>query len=149
MENKVNKKDEELKLTQRQKDLYTFLSTDKNRWFTEREICEGVSGYNYREYTSTSTTHCAAIFEDKNAINKFIDTEYSGIIVMNKHKFKIASKEEYKRERNAHIRALKNQVEFVKSLDAKNSMNGWQELPVGECSEILEEAERIYNVYGY
>lgn len=113
-------------LTTRQENLYNLLLSQPDRWFTEKEICDAVEGYEYHDDPKHSTTHCASIFTDKNDIND--SNVKDKIIVMKKHCFKIANYDEYRHERMMHIRKLKFQVARVKAMDHKYGIDGTQDI---------------------
>lgn len=132
-------------LTTRQWALYNLLKSKPDKWFTEKEIADAVEGYDYNENPAHSTTHCIAIYKDKNAINS--DPKPDGIIVMKNHCFKYANHQEYLNERNQHIRALKKQVQFINNMDDKNDRNNQGKLLNSDLEEIKANNKSFYETY--
>ena len=66
--------------------------------------------------------------------------EYEKIIVSKNYMFKIATIEDYKKERNFHIRKLKNQVKMIKDMDFKYKLNlqGVMDDTSGEVEKFIE-----------
>ena len=122
-------------MTQRQIDLLNYLreiyKITPNRWVSQKEIADNVGGYTYIDRPND---RCSTIREDKIAINNSKDV--NEIIVMKNYTYKIASEEEYKKERIAHIRRLKRQVEQVKDMDFKARRNNTMNLLPDNEDEI-------------
>lgn len=135
-------------MTTRQWQLYNLLLTEPNRWFTQKEICEKVQGYNYVE---RNNDRCPMIRDDKLAINA--TNEVDKIIVMDRYCFKIATYEEYLQERHKHIRRLKNQVKEIENIDYKYRLNGQGKLisnrgePIDEKSKAKRFIETFIDEY--
>lgn len=107
------------KMTSRQWSLYHLLKSNPYKWFTQKEICEAISDYRYKERNNDC---CPLIREDKLIINASLEVEK--IIVMKNYKFKIATEEEYKEERMKHISRLKKQKEEIENIDFKYKNSG-------------------------
>ena len=130
----MKKGNEEKKLTTRQKDLYNLLEMFPNKWFTPEDIVYGVKGY---EWNENAYDNCPAIRRDKIALNN--SNEVPHIVVMKNRAFKIATEKEYKRERNAHIRRLKNQVKEIKDMDRKYGLDRQYAYDIDElCCKLIE-----------
>lgn len=141
MENETNN----TKLTPRQWAFYNFLKSDPNRWFTQKEICDAVGGYNYKENPTSTNDHCSTIGEDKRIINEnpIIDK----IIVMKNYCFKIATLEEYREERMSHINRIKSQVAQVKAMDMKFERDGQGKLFNNILDDLKESNEQYHETF--
>ena len=124
-------------LKERQKSLYNLLNSDTSKWFSQKEICDAISDYKYND-RKTSSDKCSAILQDKMTINE--SQEFEKIIVSKNYMFKIATIEDYKKERNFHIRKLKNQVKMIKDMDFKYKLNlqGVMDDTSGEVEKFIE-----------
>jgi len=129
-------------MTIRQHDLYELLMSNPNHWFTQKEICDSVFGY---EYIDDDRNHCVEIGNDRIAINE--DSSVDKIIVTKNHLFKIATYEEYIRERNSHIRRLKVQVAQVKAMDRKYAQNGQQDIYNEDFNELNADIEKYHETF--
>lgn len=131
-----------MELTSRQWQLYNLLKTQTDHWFSQKEICDSVSGY---EYVDRNNDKCPAIRDDKNALNEspIIDK----IIVMKNYCFKIGTLEEYKEERLSHIRRLKNQVKMIEDMDKKFSRNGQGKLFNNILEELKDNNEQFHETF--
>lgn len=121
---------------ERKQKLYDLLLSQPNHWFTQKEICDNISGYTFKDRKNDK---CSAIRADKNEINA--DRHFEKIITMKNYCFKIATKEEYIAERNAHIRRLKEQVKIIKDMDYKNRINNSFDLLLQEFISSFNENE--------
>lgn len=119
-------KEEKIELSERQRTLYNLLMSQPDHWFTQREICDVISGYNYVIDPKATNDHCSTIGEDKRAINECPEAEK--IVVMKNYCFKIATESEYKEERLSHINRIKSQVAQVVATDKKYYRNGTADL---------------------
>ncbi len=99
---------------ERKEKLINLLTSEPDKWFTQKEICDAIPEYHYVERNNDK---CPVIREDKLEINS--NPEIETLIVMKDYKFKIGTYEEYIQERNAHIRRLKNQVSAIRDMDFK------------------------------
>lgn len=133
-------------LTPRQWALYRLLQSDTNRWFTQREICDAVEGYNYVENPKATNDHCSPIGADKRAINE--NPRVDQIIVMKDYKFKIATLEEYKEERRSHINRLLAQKRQIEAMDAKFERDGQGKLFNSVFNELKENDKHFYETFG-
>ena len=124
-------------LKERQKSLYNLLNSDTSKWFSQKEICDAISDYKYNDRKNSSDKG-SAILQDKMTINE--SQEYEKIIVSKNYMFKIATIEDYKKERNFHIRKLKNQVKMIKDMDFKYNLNlqGVMDDTSGEVEKFIE-----------
>lgn len=105
-------------MTERQEKLLNLLKSEPDKWFTQKEICESISDYTFKERNNDK---CSQIRDDKVAINA--DKEVDSLIVMKDYKFKIGTYDEYRRERYAHVRRLKNQASEIANMDFKFRRN--------------------------
>lgn len=108
-------------LTERQNALYNLLQSDMNHWFTQKEICDAIPEFHYRETSADTHDHCSAIGLEKRKINAIPSAKK--VIVMKNCCFKIGTFEEYMEERASHIARLKNEVAQIKNVDAKFENN--------------------------
>lgn len=131
-----------MELTTRQWQLYNLLKSNPDKWFSQKEICDAVDGY---EYVERDNDRCPAIRIDKNEINA--NDRVDKIIVMKNYCFKIGTLEEYTEERAAHIRRLKNQVKFIKDMDAKFERNGQVKLFNNILEELKPENEQYHETF--
>ena len=124
-------------LKERQKSLYNLLNSDTSKWFSQKEICDAISEYKYND-RKNSSDKCSAILQDKMTINE--SQEFEKIIVSKNYMFKIATIEDYKKERNFHIRKLKSQVKMIKDMDFKYKLNlqGVMDDTSGEVEKFIE-----------
>jgi len=130
------------KLTPRQYRLYDLLKSDPNKWWTQEEICKNISSY---YYSDDDRNHCVAIGTDRIEINESGLTDK--IIVTKKHCFKIATLEEYLKERASHIARIKSQVSIVRAMDRKYEQNGQGKLFNNILEELKPENEQYHETF--
>lgn len=128
-------------MTNRQKQLYNLLMSNPGHWFTQKEICEVIEDY---EYIDDDRNHCVEIGNDRIEIN---ESDCDKIITTRKHCFKIATYEEYQRERNSHIRRLKSQVKQLKAMDRKYHQDGQADLYDAELNELVSDIEKYHETF--
>lgn len=129
------------KLTTRQWGLYNLLKSDPSHWFTQKEICEAVEGYEYND-DELCHDHCPSIRQDKVVINA--SPRVDGIIVLKNNCFKMATYEEYKQERASHIARLKSQVKQIQDMDFKMKQDGQYKL-FNNIMEVLNDSNEQYH----
>lgn len=129
-------------MTERQKELYKLLMSQPNHWFTQKEICDSICGY---EYIEDDRNHCVEIGNDRLVINE--DSSIDKIITTRKHCFKIATYDEYKRERNSHICRLKTQVAQLKAMDRKYHQDGQADIYDEELNELNSDIEKYHETF--
>ena len=99
--------------------LYNLLTAAPDKWWTQKEICEWVEGYTYKERPND---RCSKIRNDMLLINE--NTEFEKLIVCKDYCFKVATDEEtieYVKER---IRRLRAQAKQIKDIRYKIYRNG-------------------------
>ena len=129
-------------LTPRQWALYRLLMSNPNHWFTKKEICENITDYPFYE---NQTNQCPHIAEDKIAING--NMRVDKLIVIKHNCFKIATKEEYQRERASHIKRLKTQAQQIQDMDAKYQQDGYAKLFNNLLNELTDDNEQIHETF--
>lgn len=134
-----NKKSE---LTPTQWSLYSLLKSDPSKWWTQEEICKHIKAYHY---TDDERNHCVSIGDDQRAINESFVVDK--IIVTDKHCFKIATLEEYKKYRAKLIRRIKNAVAQVRNWDSKYERNGQYKLFNNILEELKPENEQFHETF--
>lgn len=129
-------------LNSKQWKLYNLLKSNPDHWFTQKEICDAIPEYHYIE---DDRNNCAEIGQDRITINA--DSQVDKIIVTKKHCFKIATIEEYKQERNYHIRKLKTQVDLIEAMDRKFERNGQVKIFNNVLNELKPENEQYHETF--
>lgn len=131
-------------LTSRQRELYRLLKSQPNHWFTQKEICDAIVGYVYKD-DPFAHDHCATIGQDKRILNEspIVDK----IIVMKDCCFKIATYEEYLQERASHIARLKSQVAQVEAMDRKFERNGQGKLFNNVLDDLKDNNEQFHETF--
>ena len=130
------------KITPKQWKLYRLLESEPTKWFTQKEICDAISDY---KYIDDPRNHCAEIGKDRIVLNASPITDK--IITTYKHKFKIATLDEYVIERAAHIRRLKCQAEQIRNMDAKFLRDGQGKLFNNILNELTDENEQFHDTF--
>lgn len=123
-------------MTERQWSLFRLLNSQPDKWFTQKEICEQVKGY---EFNDRPNDKCPSIRTDKLAINA--SEEVDKIIVMNNYCFKIGTEAEYRLERRKHVLRLKNQKKEIENMDFKYSKDKQGRL-LTSGGEIIDEKSK-------
>lgn len=134
-----------LGLTTREWRLYDLLRSNPDKWFTQKEICEVVEGYNYNDNPTSTSDHCSLINADRILINR--NMVIDKIIVCKNYKFKIATKEEAIKEIKSHIRRLLSQAEQIRSMEAKIYRNGQCELFNSLLNELNVKNEQYHETF--
>ena len=124
--------------------LYNLLMAAPDKWWTQREIVDNVEGYSYLHYR-TKNDKCPMIREDVLWINN--NVEFKKIVVVDKYRYKIATKEEARAYYKKRINRLKTQVEMIKDLEFKMLADGhydflekeWHESYYKAHGKFLEE----------
>lgn len=135
-------KDEIVGLTSRAWKLYNLLMGNPFHWWSQKEICDAIDDYHYSD---DPRNHCTDIGTDRILINE--SPRVDKIIVTKKHMFKIATFEEYKAERNYHIRKLKSQVAQIKAMDSKFEQNGQGKLLNNILNELTDDNEQFHETF--
>jgi len=120
--------------------LYDLLLEHPNEWLSQEYICACLP--EYYQYHMRDNDRCSTIRDDMNEINA--NEKFEKIIVCKKYKFKIASEEEYKHNRNMHLKRLIEQVRIIRSMDIKACRNkqGYMTLP-----DDIEKELRYYETF--
>ena len=129
-------------LNSKQWKLYNLLKSEPDKWFSIKEICEKIPEYHYID---DPRNPCTDIGTDRIVINA--DSQVDKIIVTKKHCFKIATIEEYKEERNYHIRKLKTQVDLIEAMDRKFERNGQVKIFNNVLNELKPENEQYHETF--
>lgn len=129
-------------LSSRQWQLYNLLKTQPYHWFTQREICDAVHEYHYID---DDRNNCVEIGSDRIIINA--DSQTDKIIVTKKHCFKIATLEEYRKERASHIARIKSQVAQVEAMDRKFERNGQGKIFNNVLNDLKSENEQFHQTF--
>ena len=97
LQEKFDKKDQVKPLTQRQKDLYNLIAYNslvEHRKTTQREICDIIIEYEWKETSESTHDHCSAIWTDICKIN--LSHEKDQVIISDNFEYWIGNKEETK-----------------------------------------------------
>lgn len=129
-------------LTTRQWKLYNLLKTQPDKWWSMKEICECIAEYHY---TDDDRNPCVDIGTDRIIINA--DMEIDKIITVEKHCFKIATREEYAKERARHIARIKNEVAQVQAQDKKYERDGQGKLFNNILEELKPQNEQYHETF--
>lgn len=108
-------------LTERQLNLHKLLLTNPNKWFTQKEICDVILDYEYRERKNTSDK-CSTIWQDREEINK--SDEVENIIAMKNYCFKIANLEETVEEETRLYKNAMRNLKRMTVIKKKRLMDG-------------------------
>lgn len=135
---------EETKLTPRQWALFRLLESQPDHWFTQKEICDAIPLYSYKDEI-TVHDHCPAIGKDKIEINA--NPRVDKIITMQDCCFKIATLEEYKKERATHIARLKSQKAQIEAMDYKFERHGQGKIFNNILEELKESNEQFHETF--
>lgn len=129
-------------LTSKQWKLYNLLKSEPDKWFSIKEICEKIPEYHYID---DPRNPCVDVGSDRIVINA--DSQVDKIIVTKKHCFKIATIDEYREERNYHIRKLKTQVSLIEAMDRKFNRNGQVKIFNNVLNELKPENEQYHETF--
>lgn len=105
----------------RQKMLVELLLSNRDKWWSQKEIASFIKDYQLKESSATNDL-CPVMFNDKIDINANLNICY--IVVVKNYMFKIATKKEAKREIASHIRRLKAQRGQIVNIAKKIEMDG-------------------------
>lgn len=115
-----------LKKTKRAWDLYNTLMAAPDKWWTQEEIVEWVEGYTFYPYRSNGTDKAPEIREDVLFLNS--EVEFDKIVVVNRYRYKIATREEVKTYMRKRLKRLKSQVKQIKALEYKMRRDGHSDI---------------------
>ena len=129
-------------LTPRHWKLYRLLMTDKNRWFTQKEICDQIDEY---EYTDDTRNHCVEIGSDRIDINAC--PEIDEHIVVKSHRFKIANEQEFAKEYISHLTRLRGQKAQLDAMDMKLEREMQVKLFNNQLGELTEHHKQYHSLF--
>lgn len=128
-------------LTTRQWQLYNLLKSNPEHWFSQKEICEAIDGYEYRERKATNDK-CVDIWHDREKLND--STEPDHIIAMKKYHFKIANREEVLAEEQRLHKVAMTAFKRAKALRFKQERNGQHKLLTSRLEPMEESRAKAY-----
>jgi hypothetical protein len=99
--------------------LYNLLTAEPDKWWTQKEICDWVEGYTYKDRPND---RCPQIRHDMLLINE--GQEFEKLIVCKDYCFKVASDQETIEYIKDRIRRLKAQAKQIKDIRYKVYRNG-------------------------
>lgn len=129
-------------LTSRQWKLYTLLESNPSHWFSQKEICDAIPEFHYID---DERNNCVDIGTEQRAINEAMTTDK--IIITNKHCFKIATLEEYRKFRAKLTKRIKNAVAQVEAWDTKYERNGQCKLFNNVLNELNPRNEQYHETF--
>ena len=150
LQKKFDKKNEEPKsLTQRQKDLYNLIAYNslvEHRKTTQKEICDFITEYEWKETSGSTHDHCSAIWTDICKIN--LSYEKDQVIISDNFEYWIGSKEETKAFLDKLWNDLEPRLKRYWAYLKKARRNGQADMLNEETNTIDLDIRRFIESYG-
>lgn len=150
LQEKFDKKNEETKpLTQRQKDLYNLIAYNslvEHRKTTQREICDIITEYEWKEKSGSTHDHCSAIWTDVCKIN--LSHEKDQVIISDNFEYWIGNEEETKAFLDKLWSDLEPRLKRYWAYLKKTRRNGQGQMYDEETNTIDLDIRRFIESYG-
>lgn len=149
LQEKFDKKDQVKPLTQRQKDLYNLIAYNslvEHRKTTQREICDIIIEYEWKETSESTHDHCSAIWTDICKIN--LSHEKDQVIISDNFEYWIGNKEETKAFLDKLWSDLEPRLKRYWAYLKKIRRNGQGQMYDEETNTIDLDIRRFIESYG-